>query len=295
MKKTLLITGSTGFIGKHILRLIEDNYVDKYNIVLLSSRSHNLFKTVLHNDYTFTKNDFYAMGINNIDIVLHIGAFIPKSGIEANDIEKSNSNILHTKYLLDNLPTIPSQFIFLSTIDVYGKIDSVISEESQVNPLTMYGWSKFYCEKMLETWALKNDVLIQILRVGHIYGKGEEAYKKVIPVTIEKIKHGENPQIFGTGEDKRSFLHVTDVCNFIMKSLDLKTYEGVINLCSAKSYSIREIIEILLKISNSKLQIEYKQTQAKGIDLVFDTSKMHRLLGYEKINIEEGVSNEYNT
>ena len=159
----------------------------------------------------------------------------------------------------------------------------------------MYGWSKLYCEKMLESWALEHNVTIQILRVGHIYGKGEEAYKKVIPVTIEKIKHGENPQIFGTGEDKRSFLHVTDVCNFIMKSLDLKTYEGVINLCSSKSYSIRKIVELLVEIANSNLQIEYKQIQAKGIDLVFDTSKMNRLLGYEKINIEEGVSNEYNT
>lgn len=295
MKKILLITGSTGFIGKHILKHLENNYADMCDIVLLSSISHDFFKTILHNDYTFTKNDFYKMGINHVDIVLHIGAFTPKSGTEANDIEKSNSNIFSTKYLLDNLPNLPSQFIFLSTLDVYGRIDTVISEESQVNPLTMYGWSKLYCEKMIESWASEHNVTIQILRVGHIYGKGEEAYKKVIPVTIEKIKNGKNPQIFGSGEEKRSFLHVKDVCYFIMKSLELKTYEGVINLCSSTPYSIREIIEILLKISNSKLQIEYKQTQAKGIDLVFDTSKMHRLLGYEQINIEEGLSNEYNT
>lgn len=295
MKKTLLITGSTGFIGKHILKQLENNYIDKYNIVLLSSVSHQSFNTILHNDYTFTKNDFYKMGIKYIDIVLHIGAFTPKSGIEANDIEKSNSNIFSTKYLLANLTNTPEQFIFLSTIDVYGKIDTIINEKSQVNPLAMYGWSKLYCEKMLDSWALEHNVLIQILRVGHIYGKGEEAYKKVIPVTIEKIKNGENPQIFGSGEEKRSFLDVKDVCNFIMKSLELKTYEGVINLCSAKSYSIREIIEILLKISNSKLRIEYKQTQAKGVDLIFDTSKMNRLLGYEQIDIEEGLSNEYYT
>lgn len=291
--KTLLITGVTGFIGKHILKQLESNYIDKYTIVLLSSISHNLFKTVLHNNYTFTKNDFYKIGINTIDIVLHIGAFTPKSGIEANDIEKSNSNIFNTKYLLDNLPNTPSQWIFLSTLDVYGKIDMVISEKSQVNPLTMYGWSKLYCEKMIESWASENNVIIQILRVGHIYGKGEEAYKKVIPVTIEKIKDGKNPQIFGSGEEKRSFLHVKDVCYFIMKSLELKTYEGVINLCSAKSYSIRKIVEMLIEIAKSNVQIEYSQTQAKGIDLVFDTSKMNRLLGYEQISIEDGLKHEF--
>lgn len=295
MKKILLITGSTGFIGKHILKHLENNYADMYDIVLLSSISHDFFKTVLHNDYTFSKNDFYKIGINHIDIILHIGAFIPKSGTEANDIEKSNSNVFSTKYLLDNLPNTPSQFIFLSTIDVYGKIDTIISEKSQVSPLTMYGWSKLYCEKMLESWALEHNVTIQILRVGHIYGQGEEAYKKVIPVAIKKIKNGGNPQILGSGEEKRSFLHVKDVCHFIMKSLELKTYEGIINLCSSKSYSIREIIEILLKIANSNLQIEYKQIQGKGIDLVFDASKMNKLLGYEQINIEEGLSSEYHT
>ena len=59
MKKILLITGSTGFIGNHILKQLENNYTDMYDIVLLSSISNDLFKTVLHNDYTFSKNDFY--------------------------------------------------------------------------------------------------------------------------------------------------------------------------------------------------------------------------------------------
>ncbi|WP_333804617.1 NAD-dependent epimerase/dehydratase family protein [Sulfurospirillum sp.] len=294
MKKTLLITGATGFIGKHLLECLEKNYADKYDIVLLSSTSHDVFKTVLHNDYTFTKDDFHQIGIIHINIVLHIGAFIPKSGPEANNIKESNSNISNTKYLLDHLPNIPSKFIFLSTIDVYGAMDTIIDEYKQPTPLTMYGWSKLYCEKMIESWALDNKVVIQLLRVGHIYGKGEEAYKKVIPVNLQRIKNGENPQIFGSGKEKRSFLHVDDVCNLIIKSLDLERYEGVINLCSNKSYTIKEIIELLLKITNSNLKIEYKQSHLQGIDYVFDTSKMNQLLGYEQVSIEDGLKDEYN-
>ncbi|MFX4253329.1 NAD-dependent epimerase/dehydratase family protein, partial [Aliarcobacter butzleri] len=120
--------------------------------------------------------------------------FTPKSGIEANDINKSNANIFNTKYLLDNLPNFPEKFIFLSTLDVYGKIETIIDESSFTNPLTMYGWSKLYCEKLLENWSKENNIILQILRIGHIYGKGEKAYKKVIPITIQKLKNGENPQ-----------------------------------------------------------------------------------------------------
>ena len=158
---------------------------------------------------------------------------------------------------MDNLPNVPSKFIFLSSIDVYGKIETTIDENRATNPLTMYGWSKLYGEKMLENWAANNKVTIQILRVGHIYGKGEEAYKKVIPVTISKIKNEENPQIFGTGDDKRSFLHVSDVCGFIMNSINLDEYKGVINLCSPHSHTIKKIVEMLLKISNKNLYIDF--------------------------------------
>ena len=291
--KTLLITGTTGFIGKNILKLIELNFENKFNIVLLSSRVHSKYKTIQHKSYTFKKDDFINMNIKTIDIVLHIGAFTPKSGDEANDIEKSNSNIFNTKYLIDNLPNIPSKFIFLSTIDVYGKIDKIIDEKANTTPLSMYGWSKLYCEKLIENWADKNNVIIQILRVGHIYGKGEEEYKKVIPITISKIKKEENPKIYGTGKELRSFLHVNDVCSFIFKSISLYKYEGVINLCSSKSYSIKEIIEMLIAISNKRLEIDYIENKNSTLDFIFNTEKMNKLLGYEIVDIEKGLENEY--
>lgn len=292
--KTLLITGSTGFIGKNILEYIRNNFENKFKVVLLSSNSDLNYTTILHNNYTFSEDEFKEKGIENIDIILHIGAFTPKSGGEANDIEKSNSNIVNTKYLLDNLPNIPSTFIFLSTIDVYGKVETKIGENCTTNPLSMYGWSKLYCEKMIENWAIDNKVTIQILRIGHIYGKGEEAYKKVIPVSIQKLKKSDSPDIFGTGEEKRSFLHVADVCSLIMKSIDLEKYEGAINLCSSNSYTIKEIVELLIKISGKTIEINYIETENKGINFEFDTAKMNQLLGYEKVNIKEGLKNEYN-
>ena len=293
MKKVLLLTGTTGFIGQSLLKFIEINYENDYEIVLLSSSINKNYKTVLHKSYTFNKIDFEENGILKIDVILHIGAFTPKSMIEANDINKSNTNIFNTKYLLDNLPNYPEKFIFLSTLDVYGKIETIINESNATNPLTMYGWSKLYCEKLLENWSKENNIILQILRIGHIYGKGEEAYKKVIPVTIQKLKKRDNPQIFGMGNEKRSFLHVDDVSNLIMKSILLEKYEGVINLCSSNSYTIKNIVEMLIEISNKEVQIDYIETENRGIDFEFDTSKMNKLLGIEKINIKDGLADEY--
>lgn len=85
---------------------------------------------------------------------------------------------------------------FKSTLDVYGKIETIIDESSFIT-LTMYGWSKLYCEKLLENWSKRNNIILQILRIGHIYGKGEKAYKKVIPVTIQKLKMEKILRFFG--------------------------------------------------------------------------------------------------
>lgn len=294
MKKTLLITGVTGFIGQNLLEFIELNCSDIYNVILLSSELKPNYKTILHRNYTFSKHDFKNIGEERIDILIHVGAFIPKSGTEANDIKKSNSNIVNTEYLLNNIPNIPEKVIFLSSVDIYGTVETVIDEQIIPNPITMYGWSKLYCEKLIENWAKENNIVCQILRIGHIYGKGEDAFRKVIPVTIQKIKQNNLPQIFGKGNEKRSFLHVQDLCKFIIKSTELEKFEGVINVCSGKAHSIKEIVNMLVEISKKDLDVQFIENNNRGIDLVFNVSKMNSLLGKEEIDLMIGLEDEYN-
>ena len=92
-------------------------------------------------------------------------------------ISKCNSNITSTaKLLKSNLPMIKN-FIFFSTIDVYG-YDNPITEETKPFPTSLYGHSKLYCEQMVSAWAAQKKVCHQILRIGHVYGEGEEKYTK---------------------------------------------------------------------------------------------------------------------
>lgn len=293
MKKIILLTGASGFIGKNLVNYIENNFNDRYDLVLLTSQNNSRHKVINHKNYKFTKDDFLKENISRIDIIIHAGAFTPKSGAEANDIENSISNITNTFHLLNNIPCYPEKFIFLSTIDVYGQVDGVITEDKPPNPISLYGFSKLFCEKVLENAAKTYNFTLQNLRIGHIYGRGEEAYKKLIPLTIKRIKEGKSPEIIGSGNERRSFLHVKDACSFIFKSIELENYVGPINICSSKSYSVKDIINMLIKISGKDLNINYISENFEGRDYVFDTTKMNKLLGYEKINIEEGLYDEY--
>ena len=286
--KTILVTGGTGFIGCHLLRYLKT--LSQYEVIVLSSKQIQGLKTILHQNYTFDRSVFGKNGINKIDVVIHVGAFTPKTTSEANNISLSNSNIFNTQHLLYSLPPV-NKFIFLSTLDVY-KQENVITEQSATEPVSLYGWSKLYCERMIEHWGKEHNVLTQILRIGHIYGCGEEKYQKIIPVTIRRCLTNENPVIFSDGQEKRAFLHVSDCVKAIMKSIDLIENVGVINIVSEESLSVYETVSIIKDAINEKLTIEIKHSTGSARSLVFDASKMKKYLHTPEVLFKNGIKEE---
>ncbi|HWR45844.1 NAD(P)-dependent oxidoreductase [Sporomusa sp.] len=289
----ILVTGATGFIGTALLECLRDHTKSTGDqIVLLSSCDVDGYTCIKHRNYTFTMNDFLVKGVEFVDIVFHLGAFIPKEIQDANNINQCFSNIEGTKHLCDNLPSLPKRFIFASTVDVYAP-QSPLDEATPIQPVTLYGQSKLYCEHMLESWAVQKGVVLQVLRIGHIYGVGEEAYKKIIPQTIKGLIQGHPPCIFTSGREKRSFMHVSDCCRLLWKAAQLNTYDGPINLASGRALSILELVNMLMEISGTGLKPIVENRDLPTRDYVFNTAKMERLLGAETLNLENGLREEY--
>jgi len=291
--KTLLITGATGYIGQHLLRLLQSSPLSAhYHVVALSSVPLTGTTTVLHKGYTFTQDDFITQGITHVDVVIHAGAFTPKSGAEANHIDECNSNILRTKYLLDHIPGKPAKVIFLSTLDVYAITGQVIDENTSTQPVSLYGWSKLYGEKLIETWGQQNNVDVQVLRIGHIYGPGEAHYQKLIPVTIKNVLNNIAPVVINGGHDQRSFLYITDCVKIIMAAVALPTSEGVINVTSSLSYTTSEIVTMIMELSGKKIEPVHLAKDIPARHLVFNNTKMRQLLGDETTTLREGLKEE---
>ncbi|AJQ26087.1 NAD-dependent epimerase/dehydratase family protein [Pelosinus fermentans] len=292
----ILLTGTTGFIGSNLLTVLTHKQKEsENNIIILSHREteNSPYIYIDHKNYQFVKEDFLEKKIENIDIIIHLGAFTPKNSQQANNVDKCISNIINTQYLCANLPSIPKKMIFISTLDVYMNSNEPITEDTPTIPCTLYGQSKLFCEKMLEQWAIENQVVLQILRVGHIYGKGEGAYHKIIPVSIKEILLDHNPVIISNGSEKRSFLNVVDCCNLIMKAVELKEYKGPINLVSNQSISILELVQMLIDISKKNILPHIKNENIKTKDFIFNNAKMIKYLGMETISIRVGLEEEY--
>jgi UDP-glucose 4-epimerase len=287
----ILITGVSGFIGKPLLTALV-SYFGKKKIVALTSSPIEECDFLLHDNYTFSADYFIDSGFDAIDTIIHLGAYTPKNSSEANHIVHCNSNILNTAKLLSAKFPALKRILYISTLDVYGDAQ-IITEDTVLEPSTLYGASKLYCEKMVTTWAKENDKIGQVLRVGHVYGPGEESYQKVIPNTIKNLIKKNPLIVWGSGSEIRSFIFIDDIVKAILNALKLKDNVGPINLVSDQQISIIELVQKLVEISGEKAQINYVNPDFKSKDFIFNASKMKKFLLSDEISLENGLFKEW--
>ena len=87
----ILLTGASGFIGKHLLKLLIEKFGEE-NILALTTNPSVGFPHLLHNNYKFDRDFFVKNGYGNIKTIIHAGAFTPKNKNQVNLIYSSNSN-----------------------------------------------------------------------------------------------------------------------------------------------------------------------------------------------------------
>jgi UDP-glucose 4-epimerase len=286
----ILLTGVSGFIGSRLLTTLCDRFGEK-NVLALSSKVTKQCETIVYsNDFSIKPTDLAKL--SDVELIIHAGAFTPKSRFDGNNIEKCNGNILFTTALLDLPFSQLKKIIYLSTLDVYGD-DKIISELSVLNPVNLYGMSKLYSEKMVSSFCENAKIKSQILRIGHVYGPGEEKYQKLLPIAIKSILNGREIELWGDGSELRSFIYIDDVIEACSASIELKDDVGVINIVSEQPISIASLLVKLAKISNTKLEFIYKPYSGVKKDLLFDNSKMRAHLLKAETPLIDGLKNEF--
>jgi len=287
----IVITGASGFIGARLLEKARATYGD--NVTAFSSRhsegSHIVYRD--GSDFGLTPADLNL--VEGAKILIHAGAFTPKSGAEANQISGSNSNISFTKKLLDLPWHNLKKVVFLSTVDVYANVEGPASEKSPTVPVSLYGLSKLYCERMINLYAKENGIVDQLLRVGHVYGPGEEKYAKVIPKGIQKIVDNEDVELWGEGREIRSFIFIDDVIAAILNAVELQEEPGVINVVGGNPIAIRDLLDILIEIGGRGTGIVRRELVGPTRDLFFDTAKFKRYLLADETNFRTGLLKEF--
>ena len=287
----LLMTGATGFIGSRVLEKIISLY-GADSVAALSSGTVPGVRTIPANGYSFGMDYLENNGCRDVDTVLHLGAFIPKSAADANNAERTDENIANTRALLAaSLPEL-KHFVYISTADVYSASAGTITEESPTEPETLYGLSKLKCEELVSRHCTEKNIDCTILRLGHVYGEGEEKYKKVMPVMIKNAINGKNLCIYGTGQAGRTYIYIDDAVSAIVNALSLNG-QCVINIAGDEVITVAQLAEKIARLAENRVHIEYVSSQATERSYIYDNSKMKAMLLRGLTPFDEGLRREY--
>ena len=302
----ILVTGGAGFLGKYVVKLLLD---EGHEITILdnfSNSSNNDLKILEKRGVNIIKGDITKINDTDIattdqNIVIHLAAKISVSESIKNPQETFQVNIEGTKNILKSCKKNKiTKIIAASSAAVYGNCTSIemeLNEESNTNPISVYGESKLRMEKAIEEICLKNKIDYNILRIFNMYGIGQTSeYAGVITKFLEKIKQGEKIIIYGDGYQTRDFVDVNSVSSIIKDFIGSKE-NGIFNVASGKSTTIIQLAKMMIQNSNKKIEI--KNEMPKKGDIKYSNANITKMKKAINYNLEEKFENikqmmEYN-
>lgn len=258
----IIITGSNGYLGGFLKkRLSYSNHVTGL------SKSNSV--------YNINLAESVPVFSSNFDLVIHAAGkahSISKNAIQSNEF--FDVNVKGTLNLLEGLKNnLPRQFVFISSIAVYGLVKGEnINESSTLNAIDPYGKSKIEAEKIVLKWCEHHNVVCTILRLPLIVGPNPPGN---LGDMIKGIKKGYYFNI-GGGYAKKSMVLASDIAKFILKVAEVG---GIYNLTDGKHPTFNELSNCISKTINKKnvpnLPKYLAHVLAKFGDLIGDKSPIN--------------------
>ena len=227
--KKLLITGSNGYLGSSFLSQYKNKYSFE-NFSLLSQKLENI-------------------NFDGIDIILHCAALVHQK--TQHSYKKYHEINVEYPLKLAKLAKENGvkQFVFISTIAVYGEDKEKIDENRSYEPITPYGKSKLEAEKEL----LKlndNSFIVSIIRPPMIYGRNAPGNIDSLIKLVKKL-----PILpLGKIENKRTFISIQNLCHMIDEII-IQQKSGIFLACDDESLSTSRLIELIAKNLDKKIYL----------------------------------------
>ncbi|MBQ8476259.1 SDR family oxidoreductase, partial [bacterium] len=210
MTKKLLITGVNGFIGSNCKKHFENTGYEVFGIDIAGEAKGNTLigEVDIKNIKTFNQS---------FDYIFHFaGSSTVSMAQKAPDIEKIKA-VGSTKEILEYIKNYnkDAKLIFSSSAAVYGNdYKRPIKEDDKLNPISIYGFHKLESENLCEYYSKNYGLDIKIVRIFSLYGTGLK--KQLLWDFINRAIKAENVLgCFGTGDEKRDFVNIRDLINFL--------------------------------------------------------------------------------
>jgi nucleoside-diphosphate-sugar epimerase len=274
----ILITGHKGFVGKYFWKKL-DNGKNKLTGIDIKD--------------SIDCRDFFKKSDTQFDLVIHLAAIVGgRETIENRPLAIADNFSIDSEFFQWCLKTKPKKVVYFSSSAAYPTYYQVEGNERKLSedmadfsskPDMTYGWSKMVGEYLAS--FVDN---VYIFRPFSGYGKDQDL-NYPFPMYVKRALEKQDPfEVWGTGTQTRDFIHIDDIVNAVITSLDNAPI-GPVNLGIGRSTSFLELAEMCMDTVGYKGEIVTRPEKPIGcMHRVSDNSKM--LSFYTpKISLEQGI------
>jgi UDP-glucuronate decarboxylase len=263
----ILVTGGAGFLGSHLSEhLINEGHevicVDNFYTGSKSNVTHLManpnFELIRH-DVTFP---LYV----EVDQIYNLACPASPVHYQKDPVQTTKTSVHGAINMLGLAKRTGARILQASTSEIYGDPEIHPQEESywgRVNPIgirSCYDEGKRCAETLFFDYWRQNQVEIKVVRIFNTYGPRMHPNDgRVVSNFIVQALKGEDITIYGDGNQTRSFCYVTDLIQGITRFMNTDSkFTGPMNLGNPEEFSMTELAQLVLTLTNSESKIVYK-------------------------------------
>lgn len=306
---SILVTGGTGALGYHILSSLCGTSHDLYSFSDEQPQPWQKVEgaTYLNGDLLNSKDVVEMLQKVNPTHIYHLASQSSVGISYMKPNETLNINMMGTQNLLEGVRQVcpKAKIMLLSSSEVYGRTEKNLTylhkEVDPPNPLTPYATSKACMELLGNQFRNANDLHVVFVRPFYFTGP-HHSRRFVIPsiaYQLVKIKYyGAEPIIYsGSLDVSRDIIDVRDVARGMIQILNQADSGEVYNLCCGKSYTIREVVEMMVDIADVSVDFRFDPGFERRNEiplLIGDPTKAMNIGWKPMISMEDSLTDLFN-
>jgi UDP-glucuronate decarboxylase len=296
----ILLTGAAGFLGSHLSEKLINSGHEVIGLDDLSTGSFTNIEHLLDNkNFSFVNHDVREPFFAKVEAILNFACPASPKDYQLDPVRTIETNFLGIINMLHLARKTGARIVQASTSEVYGDPTESPQKETywgNVNPIgirSCYDEGKRAAETLCFDYKRQHGVDSRVIRIFNTFGpKMAVADGRVVSNFIVQALRGTNITIYGDGSQTRSFCYVSDLVEGIYSVLIQESpLETPINLGNPKEFSMLELANLVIELTNSKSQITFKPLpQDDPKQRKPDISLAKKILNWEPtVDLKEGI------